>query len=448
VRRVELVDTTLRDGNQSLWSATGLTTQMILDVAEDMDRAGFQSLDFITSTHMGTAVRYHREDPWGRIRRAKDAMPDTPLGFLTTGLRFISWIKLAEDVIAFAMRLLVEHGIEKMWVIDPMNDVDAALRSARLAKQAGAGEVVVGIVYSISPLHTPEGYREMAHALARADELDAVYIKDPGGLLTPESTEMMVNAIRPQIGDLPLELHCHSSTGLAPLCYMKAAELGVDRLHTACPPLANGPSQPSTLATARNLKASGFDVELDVGAVDRVSAYLTQVAESETLPKGTPAEYDVTHYRHQVPGGMISTLERQLKEIRMEERLAEALEEIPRVREDLGYPIMVTPFSQFVGSQAVMNVATGERYKNVPDQVIKFVLGEFGDPPGEIDPEVRDRILDRSRARKLAAEDAPKSLDEWRSSLGPSLPDEELLLRIAMPSEQVDAMLAERSAAR
>jgi oxaloacetate decarboxylase (Na+ extruding) subunit alpha len=445
--RVELVDTTLRDGNQSLWSATGVTTRMILDLAGDIDRAGFRALDFITSTHMGTAVRWHREDPWERIWLAKKAMPNTRLGFLTTGLRFISWVKLAEDVMALAMKLLVEHGIERIWVIDPMNDVDAALRSARLAKAAGASEVVVGLVYSLSPVHTTDVYRAMARSLAGDPDVDALYLKDPGGLLTPESTETVVKAVLAEIGALPLELHSHCSTGLAPVCYVRAAELGVRCLHTACEPLADGSSQPSTAMTAHNLRALGFDVPVVDDAVARVSAYLTEAAEREGLPRGRPVAYDVTHYRHQTPGGMISTLERQLREIRLETRLPEVLEEIPRVRADLGYPIMVTPFSQFVGSQAVMNAATGERYKNVPDQVIKYVLGEFGEPPAEIDPEIKARILDRPRARKLAAEGPPKSLDDWRTELGPDLPDEELLLRIALPSEQVDAMLAARAVA-
>jgi oxaloacetate decarboxylase alpha subunit len=172
-----------------------------------------------------------------------------------------------------------------------------------------------------------------------------------------------------------------------------------------------------------------------------VSAYFTDVARREGLPVGAVAEYDVAQYRHQVPGGMISTLERQLEEVGLGARLPDVLREIPLVRADLGYPIMVTPFSQFVGTQAVMNVVAGERYKRVPDQVIRYVQGEFGPPPAPIDDEVRERVLGRSRARKLAAEQ-PRSLDEWRAELGRHLSDEELLLRIVMPAEQVDAMRA------
>jgi oxaloacetate decarboxylase (Na+ extruding) subunit alpha len=443
VARVELIDTTLRDGNQSLWSATGMTTRMILDVAPDLGRAGFRALDFITSTHMGTAVRFHREDPWERIRLAAEAMPDTPLGFLTSGLRFISWQKLPADVMALAMRLLVDHGIRRVWVIDSMNDVDAALQSARLAKQAGAEEVVVGLVYSLSPVHTPELYERMAAALVRSEHIDALYLKDPGGLLTPETTAATIAAIEPHLGGMALELHSHSNTGMAPLCYLKAAELGVDRLHTACRPLANGASQPSTEQTADNLRELGFDVDIDDEAVGRVSAYFVEVARREGLPIGVPAEYDVAHYRHQVPGGMISTLERQLREAGLSHRLADALHEIPRVRAELGYPIMVTPFSQFVGTQAVMNVVTGERYKRVPDQVIRYVQGEFGAPPAPIDPEVQERVLGRARARKLAQEPR-RSLEDWRSELGRDLPGEELLLRIVMAGDQVDAMRAAR----
>jgi oxaloacetate decarboxylase (Na+ extruding) subunit alpha len=442
--RVELIDTTLRDGNQSLWSATGMTTPMIVDVAADLGSAGFRALDFITSTHMGTAVRWHREDPWERIRLATSAMPDTPLGFLTSGLRFISWQRLGEDIMALAMRLLVEHGIRRMWVIDSMNDVDAALQSARLAKEAGAEEVVVGLVYSLSPVHTPARYEAMAQALAGSELVDGLYIKDPGGLLTPDTTAAVVGAVLPHLGELPLELHSHCNTAMAPLCYLEAARLGVQRLHTACRPLANGASQPSTEQTVHNLRELGFDVDIDDDAVARVSAYFADVAQREGLPVGAPVEYDVAHYDHQVPGGMISTLERQLREAGLQARLPDVLHEIPRVRAELGYPIMVTPFSQFVGTQAVMNVVAGERYKRVPDQVIRFVQGEFGTPPAAIDPDVQERVVGRARAKKLAQQPR-RSLDEWRAELGRELPDEELLLRIVMPGDQVDAMVARRA---
>jgi oxaloacetate decarboxylase (Na+ extruding) subunit alpha len=448
MRRVELIDTTLRDGNQSLWSATGITNQIVRDVAGDLEQAGFRALDFITSTHMGTAVRWHREDPWERIRLAAEAMPNTPLGFLTTGLRFIGWEKLHEDVIAFAMKLLVKHGIRRMWVIDPMNDADAVLRSVRLAKEAGASEVIAGIVYSLSPVHTPERYREMARLLGGASSVDGVYLKDPSGLLTPETTEATLRVIQAEIADLPLELHSHSNTGLAPACYVTAAAVGVDRLHTACRPLANGTSQPATEMTAHNLRELGFALDVDDDAVRRASAFLAQVAEREGLPLGSPAEYDVACYKHQLPGGMISTLARQLREVRMEERLAQALTEIPRVREELGFPIMVTPLSQFVASQAVMNVASDERYKMVSDQVIRYVRGEFGTPPAPIDPDLKESILSRPRAKKLARIGAPRSLEEWRSLLGPGIADEELLLRIVMPAEQVDAVFGPRASAR
>jgi oxaloacetate decarboxylase alpha subunit len=372
---------------------------MVLDVAPDLDRAGFRALDFITSTHMGTAVRWHREDPWERIRLAAEAMPHTPLGFLTTGMRFISWERLSEDVIALALRRLVEHGIQRVQVIDPMNDMRSALRSARLAKEAGAREVVLGLVYSLSPVHGPALYRRLARAVATSIDLDAVYLKDPSGLLTPETTAALVDAVRPELGDLPLELHSHCNTGLAGRCYVTAAELGVERLHTACPPLADGTSQPAVGKTAGRLRELGFEVDVDDDALARVSGYLTRVAAEQGLPAGVPGEPDAGHYRHQVPGGMISTLQRQLREIGMEDRLGEALEEIPRVREELGWPIMVTPLSQFVGTQAVMNVVSDERYDRVSDQVIRYLLGEFGTPPADVDEDVKGRVLARARAK-------------------------------------------------
>jgi oxaloacetate decarboxylase (Na+ extruding) subunit alpha len=445
---IRFVDTTLRDGNQSLWGAVGITTPMVLTIAPVIDRVGFHVVEFITSTHMAVSVRRHRENPWERIRLTKELMPNTPLGFLTTGMRFVTWERTPEPVMELALRVLARNGITRFWVADPMNDVQSAVKVAEMIKKAGGQDVVVGLVYTVSPVHTDDFYADRARLIRESPHVDGAYIKDVDGLLTPERVNTLVPRIHASLGDLPLEMHAHCNTGLAPLCYLEAIRRGVGTLHTAISPLANGTSQPSTENTLRNVRQLGFTADLDVEALTEMATFFEAVARQERLPIGVPPEYDAGYYRHQVPGGMLSTLKRQLLEIHQEHRLDEVLEEVVAVREDLGSPIMMTPFSQFVATQALLNVVGGERYAQVPDEVIGFALGQFGQPQSPIQPEVLDRILGSSRARELAQSRPDPSITELRQKLGGALSDEELLLRIVLPAEQVEGMLAAGPAPR
>jgi len=441
--RIQLIDVTLRDGNQSLWSATGIDTETVLAVAPLLDQVGFKALDFTTSTHMAISVRYHQEDPFERIRLTSQLMPNTPLIFMTTGMRFITWEPAPRAIIRLAMQLVIKHGIRRIQIVEPMNNMPALLEAAKIAREEGAEQVVAGLVYSISPVHTDEFYVGCAAALAGATDLiDTVYIKDPSGLLTPERVETIVPAMRKALGSMPLEIHSHCNAGMAPLCYLRAAELGVETVHTAIPPLAEGTSLPSITRTVANLRELGFDVDIDLEPIERISQHLFELARRKGYRIGQPLEYDVAYYRHQVPGGMVTTLRRHLAEVGAEDRFDEVLEEIVRVRAELGYPIMVTPFSQLVATQALLNVQAGERYASAPDEVIKYVLGRFGDPPAPIDPEVRDRVLSMPRARELDVPLEEPTLEDLRRQIGPNLSDEELLLRWALPGEQVDAALS------
>ena len=437
---IEIVDTTTRDGNQSLWGATGLTTPDVLSIAPTMDRVGFHACDFTSSTHMAVSVRFHHEDPWERLRLVAEAMPNTPLSMITTGKRFISWRPCAEDVQALVFRCAVRNGLRRVQIADPMNDPADLAQMAAVAKRAGVEEVVIGLTYSVSPVHTDAYYGERAAAIGRCEHVDRLYLKDPGGLVTVERLRELAPLF---FTGLPVELHSHGTIGLAGLTYMEGARLGFGTLHTAVAPLANGTSNPAAETTVRNLEATGHTHGLDTDALSAVSEHFRALALAKRLPLGAPADYDAAYYHHQMPGGMVTTMRRQLEEMRRPELFDAALEETGRVREEFGWPIMVTPFSQFVGTQAVMNVVAGERYKRVPDQVIRYVQGEFGTPPAPIDDDVAERVLGRARARKLASQQ-PRSLDEWRAELGRDLADEELLLRIVMPAEQVDAMVAAR----
>ena len=433
---VEIVDTTTRDGNQSLWGATGLTTPDVLAIAPTIDRVGYRALDFTASTHMAVSVRFHHEDPWERIRLVSAAMPDTPLTFLTTGARFISWLPAGPDVVRLAFRLVVRNGIRRIQICDPMNDVGQLRRLAEAAHAEGAEEVVCALTYSISPVHTDSYYAERAAELEASEAIDRLYLKDPGGLLTPERLRALAPLI---IATKPVELHSHCTTGLAPLVYLEGVGLGLETLHTAVAPLANGTSQPGAENTIENLEASGHSHRLDREALDTVSAHFAALAAERGLPLGAPRQYEASYYRHQLPGGMVTTMRRQLAEIGRERDFDAAVEDVERVRSEFGYPIMVTPFSQFVGTQAVMNVIAGERYAQVPDEVIRYLLGQFGPPPAPVDQEVADRVLALPRAAELRATE-PLGLEGARGRFGPRVSEEELLLRLTMPAEQVDAI--------
>jgi oxaloacetate decarboxylase alpha subunit len=439
---IGLVDTTVRDGHQSLWSADALTTAMIAEIAPVMDRVGFHAIDFTSSTHMAMAVRTHAEDPWERIRTVRALMPSTPLGFITPGMRFMAWQRAPVDVMRLALACVIRNGIRRIWVAESMNDVETDLRIAQIAKQEGAGEVLVGLVYSISPVHTDDYYVSRAREIAASPDVDVLNLKDPGGLLTPERVRTLVPALRSAAPSLPLEVHSHCTATMAPLVYLEAARLGASFVCTAVRPLANGTSQPSAEQTVANLRAEGFEVELDEDALAQMSAYFTELAARIGRPVGVPVEYDVSIYRHQLPGGMTSTLRRQLREVGLESRWEDVLAEIPRVREELGWPIMVTPLSQFVGVQAFLNVTTGHRYSQIPDEVVKYVLGQYGPPPGELDPGVAATVLASPKAEQLRHEENRLDLAEARARFGAEIGDELLLLRMMLPPEQVDAMLA------
>jgi oxaloacetate decarboxylase (Na+ extruding) subunit alpha len=439
---VELVDTTMRDGNQSLWSATGLTTPDVLSIAPTLDQVGYHALDFTSSTHMAVSVRFHREDPWERIRLVSQAMPDTPLGMITTGMRFISWVPADEEVMRLSFRLVARNGIRRFQIADPSNDPARLRHLATIARAEGIEEVVIGLTYSISEVHTHEYYAQRAAALADCAQMDRLYLKDPGGLLTPDA----VRELAPHFvaaSDGKAELHSHCTIGLAPLVYVEGLRAGFEVLHTASGALSRGTSQPDVLATAANLEALGYAHHLDLERQAAVSAHFDQLGAAKGLPAGAPREFDAAYYRHQLPGGMVTTTRRMLEELRRPELFDAVLEEVGRVRAEMGYPIIVTPVSQFIASQAARNVIDGERWINVSDETVRFFLGHYGEPPAPVDPGIADRVLSRPQAAALA-ELEPLSLDGARERFGARISDEELLLRLTMPAEQVDAMVAAR----
>ncbi len=445
---IQLLDVSIRDGNQSLWGAMGFTTPQILAIAPVMDRVGFRALDFTSSTHMGVAVRTHKENPWERIRMTHAAMPNTPLQFIGTGLRFISWEGQHPDFMQIVYDRLVENGISRFVVLDPMHDADALLESARMIRNAGATEIIAALTYTVSDVHDDAFYANLAARISKSPYIDRAYIKDPSGLLMPERARTLIPAVRAQLGHMPLELHSHCTIGLSGLSYMVAAELGVEVLQVACGSLSNGSSLPNAQRVVANLREMGHAVNIDDRALARVADYFLRLAEAENLPCGMPQEYNASFLRHQVAGGVMTTTRRQLVELGLEHKFPDVMREVVQVRAELGFPIMVTPFPQIVCSQALYNIIGVARYGNVSDQVIRYVLGKFGRPTGSVDANVKDRILSRPRAKELADEPPPLPPQELRKRFKSGIPDDEFLLRASMPAEEVDAMLAAGPARR
>ncbi len=445
---IRFVDTTFRDGSQSLW-ATRITTGMMDAVAADMARAGFQAIEVPANPiYFKKFVRDLKEDPWEMLRLMARRIPGTPKACMT-GARIHAFgaPPPRELVRLFYSRVAATGGLNRGQFM--ANTMDQRTRDfpwlLPMFKELGL-QVAIALAYQVSPRHTDEYYAQLTREVLQF-EPDAIYLKDQGGLVTPERLRTLVPAIVNNAGSVAVEFHSHCTTGLAPLCYLESVALGVRTLHTAVPPLANGSSQPSIFNVARNLRRMGHAAQVDLDALEPVSERLTAIARLEGLPIGAPLEYDHAQFMHQVPGGVISNLAHQLAELRIQHRLDEVLEEVVRVQKELGYPIMITPYSQFVVTQAAINVATGERYKAVIDPLILFAMGTFGEDSGYtwMDQDLKDRVLGLARARELAGQGAAQpGMKEIRGTYGASgVSDEEFLLRYIMQGEEdVRAMRA------
>jgi oxaloacetate decarboxylase alpha subunit len=437
---IRFVDTTIRDGHQSLW-AERMSTGMMLPIAGRLDQAGFLAIELLSGSHIKKAVRELREDPWERIRRVAERVPNTPLRLIAGRVNTFGFDPPA--MYELFIERMAANGIRQARISEPWNDLPGWKYRVGVARKFGL-DPIVNLIYSVSPVHTDDYYAERCrHAVTLAPF--RLCLKDPGGLLTPERTRTLVPVILANSGGIPVELHSHCTTGLGPLVALEAVRLGIRIVNTGVPPLADGAALPSIFNIARNLRALGYKPAIDEAALRPVTDHFTAIARREGFPLGAPAEYDYATYQHQIPGGMISNLGHQLRQVGKETELAQALEETARVRVELGHPIMVTPLSQFVGSQAAINVILGERYKEVTDQVIRYALGQFGEEAvTAMDQEVRGRILDRARAQEIIGEtrEQPTLADMRRDLGGPGVSDEELLLRWLLNRDDIAAMRA------
>lgn len=424
-REIKIIDTTLRDGHQSLW-ATRMRTDHIVQMAPDFDKVGFAQVDLVAPIQFDVAVRYLKEDPWERVRLAHKNAPDTTFRALIRSKNIAAFDFLADDVIIAWVESLYANGFRVIGSFDGLNDVDNIAPGLIRAKELGAS-TFGAVSFCESPVHTDELFVSKAIELIEKADVDAIMLKDAGGLLTPDRIRTLVPALKEVIGDRSLEVHTHSLTGLAPLVCLEAVELGADALHLSIAPLAAGNGQPSAQTVVRDLRTLGYVVNVDDERIDAISTQIIEIAEAENKPLGAPLEYNGLHYMHQTPGGMLSNFRSQLETAGLADRYDELLVEVARVREELAFPIMITPFAQFVGTQAVMNVMSGERYSVVPNEIKKYVLGYYGKLLGPIEPELREKII-ANGASDIPLEPAP---------IPPMLPD----LRKRHPDESIDLLL-------
>jgi pyruvate carboxylase subunit B len=385
-----ITDTTFRDAHQSL-IATRMRTRDMIPIAEQLDKVGFFSVEMWGGATFDSCIRYLNEDPWERLRIIRSKMKNTRLQMLLRGQNLVGYRHYGDDVLREFIRLSVKNGINVFRIFDALNDI-RNMETAIKAVRENRAHVQGTICYTTSPVHSIESFAEMA---ARLENLgcDSICIKDMAGLITPAVSTELVKAIKKRT-KIPLNLHSHCSSGIAPMSYQAAAEAGVDILDTAFSAFAWGTSQPPTESIVAAFKGTRLDSGLDLGKLYEIGEYFASLAgKYRPLFTAETTRPNINALIHQIPGGMLSNLVSQLREQNALDRMNEVLEEIPRVRKDLGYPPLVTPTSQIVGTQAVLNVLLRERYKQVTQEVKAYLLGQYGRPPGNIDEEIRRMVI-------------------------------------------------------
>ena len=388
--KVRFTETALRDAHQSLL-ATRMKTEDMVPIAEEMDRVGYFSVEAWGGATFDTCIRYINDDPWQRLRDLKAAFNRTPIQMLLRGQNLVGYKHYPDDIVTKFVEKSYENGVDVFRIFDALNDIRNMEKAIKVAKDQGA-HVQGTISYTISPVHTLDNFVELAKELEALD-CDSVSIKDMAGLITPSAASELVTKLKDET-DLIVDLHCHCTSGMTPISYYAACQAGVDVLDTAISPLAWGTSQPPTESMVAALQGTEFDTELDLKLLTSIKEYFDQLKTKYgglIDPISESVDTDVLLY--QIPGGMLSNLISQLKEQNAMDRYTDVLEEMPRVRKDMGYPPLVTPTSQIVGIQSVMNVLGGERYKNVSNEVKEYMKGMYGKSPAPVDPEIFEKVI-------------------------------------------------------
>ena len=445
-RKVQFVETVLRDANQSL-IATRLPFEKFEPMLETIDKAGYYAAECWGGATFDVCLRYLNEDPWERLRKIRAKMPNTKLQMLLRGQNVLGYSHYPDDFVKLFVQKAVENGIDVIRIFDALNDVNNLKVAMEATVKAGA--IASGTIsYTTSPVHTHAKYVEMVKELKEMGA-STICIKDMAGIMGPQEAYDLVSAIKDAV-DMPIDLHTHSTTGLAFMTYLKAVEAGVDIIDTAISPMSGGTSQPATETLAYALRQLGYEVDLDDAATKKIADYFKTVrdgfiADGTLMPKSMATDTQCLTY--QIPGGMLSNLLSQLKQMNALDKFDEALIETPKVRKDLGYPPLVTPTSQMVGVQAVTNVLTGERYKKVSKEVKAYCRGEYGRTPAPIDEDVKKLILgDEKPIEGRYADSLAPIVEPTREKLGDlAKTDEDVLSYIAFPN-LAEKFLEERKA--
>lgn len=445
--KILITETVLRDGHQSL-IATRMTTEEMLPILDAMDRIGYHSLEAWGGATFDACLRFLDEDPWDRLRTIRAHVKNTKLQMLFRGQNMLGYRHYSDDVVEYFIQKAIANGIDILRIFDALNDARNLQTAIRATKREG-GHVQAAISYTTSPVHTNEFFAQYAKQLEDMGA-DSICIKDMSGLLKPFACYDLVKLLK-QTVSIPIQLHTHYTSGLASMTLMKGIEAGADIIDTAISPLAMGTSHPATESMVATLAGTDYDTGIDLDALDEVTRHFTTLREkylASGLLDTKVMKVDVNALRYQVPGGMLSNLVSQLKQAGKSELLVDVLEEVPRVRKDAGYPPLVTPTSQIVGTQAVFNVIGGERYKMVTKEFRGMVRGEYGRTPVEMDSAFVKKIIgDAERITCRPADLLPPELEEQRAKIAPYLEQDEDVLTSAM-FEQVAVKFFENRKAK
>ena len=435
MRPVHITDTTLRDAHQSLW-ATRMEIGDMLPILPKMDSVGYWSLEVWGGATFDSCLRFMDENPWERLRTIKQHCPNTPLQMLLRGQNLVGYHHYSDEITRRFVAASKRNGVDVFRVFDALNDIRNVVTAGEAVKECG-GLFEGAISYTVSPVHTIDSFLEYAQQLKEIGA-DTICIKDMAGMLTPFRTEKMVRALKKEIG-LPVHVHCHYIGGMAPMNYVKAAEAGADIVDTAVVALAFGNSQPAVETIVAALKESPYDTGLDLDLLFEIAEYWEGVRERKKLQRGITTLLSMEVFSHQVPGGMMSNLVSQLEVQKASDRLPDVLAEIPRVRAEVGYPPLVTPLSQIVGTQAVINVLTGKRWSVVPSEMRDYIRGYYGKAPGPMDKDIVKKVL--GDLEQIGPDVRPASLvtttyDEVAAEIGDLAKSEEDVLMYALfPNE-------------
>ncbi|NLI70252.1 MAG: oxaloacetate decarboxylase subunit alpha [Firmicutes bacterium] len=389
MRRMKITDTTLRDAHQSLL-ATRMRLEEMYPILEKMNQVGYYSMEVWGGATFDSCMRFLDEDPWERLNKLRLKLKDTRLQMLLRGQNLLGYRHYPDDVVDKFVEYSIKNGIDIIRIFDALNDVRNMKKAIEATKEAG-GHAQGGISYTISPVHDLDYFVGIATELKMMG-VDSICIKDMAGLITPMNAYNLVFKLKNEVG-LPVQIHCHYTSGMASMSYLKAIEAGVDIIDTATASLSLGTSQPPTDSMVAALQGTPHDTGMDIGLLSEISDYFKTVRANYNIPLDVVMGVDTNVLSYQVPGGMISNLVSQLEAQNASHLIGEVLKEVPRVRAELGYPPLVTPSSQIVGTQAVVNVLLGERYKMVSTEVKNYLKGLYGLPPGKIDEDLRSKVL-------------------------------------------------------